>query len=164
MTVWTCDDAYVLLITRRAIAWVIGAADIEDIEDVAFRLDGDRLLVVWRDPIQKRSRPAELLGMSWESACRRSVFAALEQPDPVIVARQEAQAKSSAARKEARRLRERRTRADDLYEREFGEPPNLPADHPDRWQWEYLGTPAERESLLDRLAGPAEPLQSEVLF
>lgn len=32
------------------------------------------------------------------------------------------------------------------------EPRNLPADHPDRWQWEYAGGKAEREGLLERLA------------
>lgn len=47
------------------------------------------------------------------------------------------------------------------------EPRNLPVGHPDRWQWEYGGTRAERELLLERLelANPeAEPTQEETLF
>jgi hypothetical protein len=43
------------------------------------------------------------------------------------------------------------------YERNVGHPPrNLPDDHPDRWQWEYRGTKAEREGLLERLGLPVE--------
>lgn len=39
-----------------------------------------------------------------------------------------------------------------FYEKEMGRPPTLlPDDHPDRWQWDYRGTKAEREELLDRL-------------
>lgn len=38
------------------------------------------------------------------------------------------------------------------YEDNVGKPPaNLPDDHPDKWQWEYRGTKAERELLLERL-------------
>lgn len=34
----------------------------------------------------------------------------------------------------------------------MGRPPaNLPDDHPDRWQWDYRGTKAEREALVERL-------------
>lgn len=39
----------------------------------------------------------------------------------------------------------------DRYREEVGEPRNLPDDHPDRWQWEYQGTRAEKEDLLERL-------------
>lgn len=48
------------------------------------------------------------------------------------------------------------------------EPPDLPDDHPDRWQWEYAGTPNERRNLLDRLQECADrdapPTQDETLF
>lgn len=44
------------------------------------------------------------------------------------------------------------------YEQEVGHPPrNLPDDHPDKWQWEYTGTKAEREELRERLGLPEEP-------
>jgi len=39
----------------------------------------------------------------------------------------------------------------DRYRDEVGEPKELPADHPDRWQWEYRGTKAERERLRQEL-------------
>lgn len=44
---------------------------------------------------------------------------------------------------------------------------NLPDDHPDKWQWDYVGTKAEREFLLERLElvdPEAEPTQEETLF
>lgn len=56
------------------------------------------------------------------------------------------------------------------YEENVGRPPrNLPEDHPDRWQWEYRGTRAERESLLGRLLGEEieedePPSQEETLW
>jgi len=38
------------------------------------------------------------------------------------------------------------------YERHVGRPPaRLPEDHPDAWQWDYRGTPAERERLRGEL-------------
>ena len=39
------------------------------------------------------------------------------------------------------------------YEQEQGHlPHNLPAEHPDLWQWEYRGRPDERADLLERLS------------
>ena len=38
------------------------------------------------------------------------------------------------------------------YERATGrEPTELPPDHPDRWQWEYDGSPAARASMRRKL-------------
>lgn len=40
------------------------------------------------------------------------------------------------------------------YEENVGHPPqNLPKDHPDKWQWEYRGSKADKEGLLARLRG-----------
>ena len=41
-----------------------------------------------------------------------------------------------------------------------------PADHPDRWMWDYTGKPAERDALLERLASdpPNLPDEQEALF
>lgn len=47
------------------------------------------------------------------------------------------------------------------YEAEMGRPPaRLPDDHPYAWQWEYRGTKAEREDMLERLelGKPEEPI------
>lgn len=61
-------------------------------------------------------------------------------------------------------------RRERLYRAEVGEPHNLPDDHPDRWQWEYTGTKAEREAMIDRLGlRPEEddddpPTQEETLW
>lgn len=48
------------------------------------------------------------------------------------------------------------------------DPRNLSDDHPDRWQWEYRGTKAERDELAERLGLRVEadepPSQDEALF
>ena len=47
--------------------------------------------------------------------------------------------------------------ADERYANEVGEGRGQPPDdHPDRWQRDYAGRPAEREGLLDRLREAAE--------
>lgn len=44
------------------------------------------------------------------------------------------------------------------YRSEMGkDPPEAPEEY--RWQWEYRGTPEEREGLLGRLADREEPEQ-----
>lgn len=61
---------------------------------------------------------------------------------------------------------------DDYRDNVGRDPRNLPDDHPDRWQWEFRGTPEERERLRDWLTGndtPADeiddpPSQEESLF
>ena len=42
---------------------------------------------------------------------------------------------------------------EDRYREATGRKPTerYPKDHPDRWQWDYAGKPAEREELLERL-------------
>lgn len=41
----------------------------------------------------------------------------------------------------------------------------FPKDHPDRWQWDYSGKPAERDQLLEKLGVYEEqPEQEESLF
>lgn len=52
-------------------------------------------------------------------------------------------------------------KADAYVENVGHEPHNLPDDHPDKWQWEYLGTKAERDVLLERLG--LEPEEEELL-
>jgi hypothetical protein len=60
-------------------------------------------------------------------------------------------------------------RLTEKYVESVGRPPaNLPDDHPDRWQWEYSGTKAERDALLETLGGEPEAdeqiTQEETLF
>lgn len=53
------------------------------------------------------------------------------------------------------------------YQTNVGKPAeNLPDDHPDRWQWEYQGSPDERKGLLEKLSEePVEPpLEQDTLF
>jgi hypothetical protein len=55
------------------------------------------------------------------------------------------------------------------YEEQMGKkPPNLPEDHPDRWQWEYVGKSADDKerlrSLIDETEEPDAPAQEETLF
>ena len=48
------------------------------------------------------------------------------------------------------------------YEKEMGRPAaRLPDDHPDAWQWDYRGTKAEREEMIDRLGLGDEPVVIE---
>lgn len=60
---------------------------------------------------------------------------------------------------------------DDYRDNVGRDPQNLPDDHPDRWQWEFRGTPEERERLRDWLDGNTPdaalddpPSQEESLF
>lgn len=47
----------------------------------------------------------------------------------------------------------RRRLEEERYRQVTGrEPARLPEDHPDAWQWEYAGSKADREELLERLA------------
>lgn len=59
-------------------------------------------------------------------------------------------------------------RRERLYRAEVGDPRNLPDDHPDKWQWDYRGTKAERETLLERLGITPDddepPTQEETLW
>lgn len=66
-------------------------------------------------------------------------------------------------------MSDRKREERDRYREEKGhDGPEPPDEH--RWQWEYRGTPAEREGLLGRLAGeddeePREQIhQDESLF
>ena len=48
---------------------------------------------------------------------------------------------------------------DDRYREATGREPveRYPKDHPDRWQWDYAGRPAERDELLERLGLEEKP-------